>query len=145
MHHNVGTCLWHDDAINQRIGKMPKACPYVMVLSLWRFSGKFLGIDYAMLPNCECNQKQKHKKTALEQCGMLRIWRSQKAVFYVFVSVPQYFSTEPYLLIIVGGSWHVNVVGRNHDSIRHVTHPTLLWHQDAFCHQIFHITARRIG
>ena len=28
---------------------------------LW-FSGKFLGIDYAMLPNCEWNQKQKHKK-----------------------------------------------------------------------------------
>ncbi|MDD7191640.1 MAG: hypothetical protein SPG08_05950 [Sodaliphilus sp.] len=27
-----------------------------------RFSGKFLGIDYAMLPNCEWNQKQKHKK-----------------------------------------------------------------------------------
>ena len=28
----------------------------------FRFSGKFLGIDYAMLPNCEWNQKQKHKK-----------------------------------------------------------------------------------
>ena len=27
-----------------------------------RLSGKFLGIDYAMLPNRECNQKQKHKK-----------------------------------------------------------------------------------
>ena len=27
-----------------------------------RFSGKFLGIDYAMLPNREWNQKQKHKK-----------------------------------------------------------------------------------
>ena len=27
-----------------------------------RFSGKFLGIDNAMLPNCEWNQKQKHKK-----------------------------------------------------------------------------------
>ena len=27
-----------------------------------RFSGKILGIDYAMLPNCEWNQKQKHKK-----------------------------------------------------------------------------------
>ena len=26
----------------------------------FRFSGKFLGIDYAMLPNCEW--KQKHKK-----------------------------------------------------------------------------------
>ncbi len=28
----------------------------------FRFSGKFLGIDSAMLPNCEWNQKQKHKK-----------------------------------------------------------------------------------
>lgn len=37
--------------------------------------------------------------------------RRQKAIFYVFVSVSQYFSTEPYLFIIVGGSWHVNVVG----------------------------------
>ena len=26
------------------------------------FSGKILGIDYALLPNCEWNQKQKHKK-----------------------------------------------------------------------------------
>ena len=28
----------------------------------FRFSGKFLGIDYALVPNCEWNQKQKHKK-----------------------------------------------------------------------------------
>ena len=27
-----------------------------------RFSGRFLGIDSALLPNRECNQKQKHKK-----------------------------------------------------------------------------------
>ncbi|MCI6984594.1 MAG: hypothetical protein MR928_01270, partial [Bacteroidales bacterium] len=46
-----------------------------------------------MLPNRQWNKKQKHKKTALEQCGMLRIWRSQKAVFYVFVSVPLTSST----------------------------------------------------
>ena len=26
------------------------------------FSGKFLGIDSALLPNCEWNQKPKHKK-----------------------------------------------------------------------------------
>ena len=26
------------------------------------FSGKLVGIDYALLPNCEWNQKQKHKK-----------------------------------------------------------------------------------
>ena len=31
-------------------------------MGFFRFSGKFLGIDYAMLPNCEWNQKQKHKK-----------------------------------------------------------------------------------
>ena len=40
-----------------------------------RFSGKFLGIDYALLPNREWNQKQ---KTALEQRGMLRIWPKDK-------------------------------------------------------------------
>ena len=28
---------------------------------IW-FSGKLVGIDYALLPNCEWNQKQKHKK-----------------------------------------------------------------------------------
>ena len=44
-------------------------------LRWWRFSGKLVGIDYALLPNREWNQKQKHKKTALEQSGMLRIWR----------------------------------------------------------------------
>jgi len=40
----------------------------------WRKSGSediYWGIDYAMLPNRECNQKQKHKKTALEQSGTL--------------------------------------------------------------------------
>ena len=46
----------------------------------FRFSGKFLGIDSALLPNCEWNQKQKHKKTALGQCGMLRIWRCDCAL-----------------------------------------------------------------
>ena len=29
------------------------------------FSGKLLGIDYALLPNREWNQKQKHKKNSL--------------------------------------------------------------------------------
>jgi len=67
---------------------------FISIPYLW-FSGKFVGINYALLPNRQWNKKQKHKKTALEQCGMLRIWRSQKVVFYVFVSVPQYFSTEP--------------------------------------------------
>ena len=27
-----------------------------------RISGKFVGINYALLPNCEWNKKQKHKK-----------------------------------------------------------------------------------
>ena len=32
--HSVGTCLWHvslQTAMYQRIGNMPKACPYVMM------------------------------------------------------------------------------------------------------------------
>ena len=29
---------------------------------IWGISGKFVGINYALLPNCEWNQKQKHKK-----------------------------------------------------------------------------------
>ncbi|MDY3749426.1 MAG: hypothetical protein SO068_06855 [Sodaliphilus sp.] len=33
-----------------------------------------------MLQNREWNQRQKHKKTALEQCGMLRIWRCDCAL-----------------------------------------------------------------
>ena len=35
---------------------------------------------HALLPNREWNQKQKQKKTALEQSGMLRIWRSDCAL-----------------------------------------------------------------
>ena len=37
-HHNVGTCLWHvspQAAMYQRIGNMPKACPYAMALLFW--------------------------------------------------------------------------------------------------------------
>ena len=49
-------------------------------LGIFSVQWKFLGIDYAMLPNCEWNQKQKHKKTALGQCGMLRIWRCDCAL-----------------------------------------------------------------
>ena len=29
---------------------------------IYWISGKFVGINYALLPNRECNQKQKHKK-----------------------------------------------------------------------------------
>ena len=42
---------------------------------MFGLSGKFLGIDYALVPNREWNQKQ---KTALEQRGMLRIWAKDK-------------------------------------------------------------------
>ena len=45
-----------------------------------RLSGKLLGIDYALLPNRQWNQKQKPKKTALGQSGMLRIWRCDCAL-----------------------------------------------------------------
>ena len=41
---------------------------------LFGFSRKYVGIDDALLPNREWNQKQKHKKTALGQRGMFRIW-----------------------------------------------------------------------
>ena len=40
VHHDVGTCLWHvsmQSAMYQRIGNMPKACPYAMALSHFRF------------------------------------------------------------------------------------------------------------
>ena len=33
-----------------------------------RFSGKFLGIDYAMLPNCEWNQKYKKQPWSNVEC-----------------------------------------------------------------------------
>ena len=36
--------------------------PHPLTSMLLRISGKFLGIDQALLPNCEWNQKQKHKK-----------------------------------------------------------------------------------
>ena len=53
-------------------------CSFFLCLTpnqLFGFSRKYVGIDDALLPNREWNQKQKHKKTALEQRGMLRIWR----------------------------------------------------------------------
>ena len=43
-------------------------------------SGKFQGKDSSLLPNRQWIQRQKHKKTALEQCGMLRIWRCDCAL-----------------------------------------------------------------
>ena len=53
-------------------------CSFFLCLTpnqLFGFSRKYVGIDDALLPNREWNQKQKHKKTALGQRGMLRIWR----------------------------------------------------------------------
>ena len=51
-------------------------CSFFLCLTpnqLFGFSRKYVGIDDALLPNREWNQKQKHKKTALGQRGMLRI------------------------------------------------------------------------
>ena len=50
----------------------PSSC-YGSVENYWE-------IDCALLPNREWNQKQKPKKTALEQRGMLRIWRCDCAL-----------------------------------------------------------------
>ena len=53
-------------------------CSFFLCLTpnqLFGFSRKYVGIDDVLLPNREWNQKQKHKKTALGQRGMLRIWR----------------------------------------------------------------------
>ena len=52
-------------------------CSFFLCLTpnqLFGFCRKYVGIDDALLPNREWNQKQKHKKTALGQRGMLRIW-----------------------------------------------------------------------
>ena len=49
-------------------------------LNHYWLSRKLLGIDSALLPNREWNQRQKHKKTALVQSGMLRIWRCDCAL-----------------------------------------------------------------
>ena len=38
------------------------------------FSGKFQGIDYAMLPNCEWNQKPKHKNRIKLLKTITNIW-----------------------------------------------------------------------
>ena len=40
----------------------PHPSPHSLTSMLLRISGKFLGIDQALLPNREWNQKQKHKK-----------------------------------------------------------------------------------
>ena len=38
------------------------------------FSGKFLGIDYALLPNCEGNQKQNIKNSIKLLKTITNIW-----------------------------------------------------------------------
>ncbi|MEE0454415.1 MAG: hypothetical protein UDD86_09015, partial [Sodaliphilus sp.] len=46
-------------------GELLVSCSSPFMMGGWGliwFSGKLVGIDYAMLPNCEWNQKQKHKK-----------------------------------------------------------------------------------
>ena len=53
-----------------------------MALSFWEIldQWKICGDKLSLLPNRQWNQKQKHKKTALEQCGILRIWRCDCAL-----------------------------------------------------------------
>ena len=46
---------------------------------MW-FSGTFLGIDSALLPESWVESKTKTEKTALGQSGMLRIWRCDCAL-----------------------------------------------------------------
>ncbi|MCI6562482.1 MAG: hypothetical protein MSA44_03185, partial [Bacteroidales bacterium] len=76
-------------------------CGFISIPYLW-FSGKFVGINYALLPNRQWNKKQKHKKQPWSNVECFAFGVAKRLFFYVFVSVPQYFSTEPYLLIIVG-------------------------------------------
>ena len=55
---------------------------------------KICGDKLSLLPNCEWNQKQEHKKTALEQCGMLRIWRRDCATLRHWKRVPMPPTTQ---------------------------------------------------
>ena len=73
-----------------------------------QFSGKFLGIDNALLPNCEWNQKQKLKKQP---------W-SNVECFAFGVGTVRFESTEkvgrgailPFLQIIYGHS-QLSIIG----------------------------------
>ena len=67
-----------------------------------RFSGKFLGIDYAMLPNCEWNQKQKHKKQPWSNVEWLRIWRSDCALCAIGNEFPCRQPHNPYATLLRG-------------------------------------------
>ena len=77
---------WFESCTHRKTRKQSRSrvfCFYPTDLpDQWKFRlrGKILGINYALLPNRQWNQKQKHKKTALEQCGMLRIWRGDCAL-----------------------------------------------------------------
>ena len=51
----------------------------------WKITGT---IDYALWWNRQWNLKQKHKKTSLAQCGMLRIWRCDCALCVIGNSFP---------------------------------------------------------
>ena len=73
-------------------------------LALFRFCGKFLGIEYALLPNREWNQKQKHKKTALDQRGMLRIWRCDCALCVIGNEFPCRQPHNPFATLLRGPS-----------------------------------------
>ena len=69
---------------------------------LFGFSRKCVGIDDALLPNREWNQKQKHKKTALGQCGMLRIWRMDCALCVIGNEFPCHQPHNPSATLLRG-------------------------------------------
>ena len=69
---------------------------------LFGFSRKYVGIDDALLPNREWNQKQKHKKTALGQCGMLRIWRRDCALCVIGNEFPCHQPHNPSATLLRG-------------------------------------------
>ena len=55
-----------------------------------------------LLPNRGWNQKQKHKKTALEQCGMLRIWRRDCVLCDIGNEFPCRQPHNPYATLLRG-------------------------------------------
>ena len=60
--------------------------------------------DYTLLPCREWNQKQKHKKTALEQSGMLRIWRCDCALCVIGNEFPCHQPHNPSATLLRGPS-----------------------------------------
>ena len=101
---NIKNCF---AANNQRIGNMPKACPYVMMPP----SPIVADINHHI---CQCKNNSGIILFVLSDTlifedwffaegeWFLSFWRSQKAVFFLcfLFQSPQYLSTEP-------KSWHI--------------------------------------